>query len=110
MQMMHVRAKNGSVAVSFVLIGLLAQFLPWVLVPRGTYIYHYFASVPFLCLGVMLLLKRIHEWKPRLGKVVLVSYLVLCLVLFVAFYPYASGVLTPDAWLNFMQKFLYIYH
>ena len=27
---------------------LLAQLLPWVLVPRGTYIYHYFASVPFL--------------------------------------------------------------
>ena len=35
-----------------VLIGFASQFLPWVLVPRSTFIYHYFASVPFIILGV----------------------------------------------------------
>ncbi len=110
LQMMHVRAKDCTVALSFVLIGLLAQFLPWVLVPRGTYIYHYFASVPFLCLGVVLLLDRIRQKRPKLGLIILAAYVVLCLVLFVAFYPYASGVLTPNAWLDFMRRFLYIYH
>ncbi len=32
-------------------IGFLAQYLPWVLVPRSMYIYHYFASVPFIILS-----------------------------------------------------------
>lgn len=106
----HVQSSSWSVAPAFVLIGLLAQFLPWVLVPRGTYIYHYFASIPFLMLGTMLLLYWIAQRWPRIGRTVLVAYLLLCLICFVAFYPYASGVLTPEGWLDFMTKFLHVYH
>lgn len=35
-------------------IGFLSQYLPWVLVPRSMYIYHYFASVPFIILSTAL--------------------------------------------------------
>lgn len=109
-QGMHLTSSSWSVAPAFVLIGLLAQFLPWVLVPRGTYIYHYFASVPFLILGVSLLLYWIESWHPTVGKAVLAAYLVVCLVFFIAYFPYASGVLTPTRWLDFMRKFLRIYY
>lgn len=51
--------QRGNVVYGFLFIGLLAQYLPWVLVPRGTYIYHYFASVPFIILGIVLCL---HDW------------------------------------------------
>ncbi len=108
--LMHTHASTDNVACAFVLIGLLAQYLPWVLVPRGTYIYHYFASVPFLCFGTMLLLNAIVKRAPRLGRGITAAYLLICLLLFVAFYPYASGVTTPVAWLDFMKQFLLLYH
>ena len=108
--LLHWQSAKTSVAPAFVLIGLMAQFLPWVFVPRGTYIYHYFASVPFLCLGTVLMLHWLRARFPRVGKWVLVVYLAVCLVLFIAFYPYASGVTTPLWWLDFMKKFLRIYY
>lgn len=106
----HWLADRWSIAPAFVLISLLAQFLPWVLVPRGTYIYHYFASVPFLILGTTLLLNWLVQRFPKTGRTVLIVYLVLCLISFIAFYPYASGVLTPTWWLDFMKRFLRIYY
>ena len=109
-QGMHLTSSSWSIAPAFVLVGLLVQFMPWVLVPRGTYIYHYFASVPFLILGVSMLLYWIEKWNPTVGKAVMVAYLVVCLVFFVAYFPYASGVLTPRPWLDFMKKFLRLYY
>ncbi|MGN0779977.1 MAG: phospholipid carrier-dependent glycosyltransferase [Aristaeellaceae bacterium] len=106
----HAAADHWSVAPSFVLIGLLAQFLPWVLVPRGTYIYHYFASIPFLILGTMLLLHWLSERFPQIGRGVLTLYLLACLSMFVAYYPYASGMPVSDGWLDFMSRFLRVYH
>lgn len=96
---------------AFVIIGLLAQLLPWILVPRGTYIYHYFASVPFLVLGATLTIEWIQQGRwPRLGRALTVAYLVFALICFIGFYPYASGVTTPTWWLDFMKQFLLIYY
>ena len=36
-------------------VGFLSAYLPWVLVSRLTFIYHYFASVPFIILMVAML-------------------------------------------------------
>lgn len=107
---LHFGSEHWSIAPAFILIGLMAQFLPWVLVPRGTYIYHYFASVPFLILGTMMMFHWLSKRWPKTGRILLMTYLVICLIFFIAYYPYASGVLTPDWWLDFMKKFLRIYH
>lgn len=99
---------NWDVAPAFILIGLLAQFLPWVLVPRGTYIYHYFASVPFLILGTTLMLHYITQKHPRFGRRLCIIYLVLCLVWFIILFPYASGIMTPNWWMDFIRDYPYI--
>jgi dolichyl-phosphate-mannose--protein O-mannosyl transferase len=99
---------NWDVCPAFVLIGLLAQFLPWVLVPRGTYIYHYFASVPFLILSTVLLMQQISICSPALGKRLLITHLVLCLVWFVLLFPYASGIMAPNLWMDFIRDYPYI--
>ena len=109
-RLLHMTSRSFGIAPAFVLIGLLAQFLPWVLVPRGTYIYHYFASIPFLILATVLMLHSLSRRWPRAGRCILVSYLIVCLVFFIGFYPYASGVLTPNWWLDFMSRFLRLYH
>lgn len=106
----HLQGTSWSIVPAFVMIGFLAQFLPWVLVPRGTYIYHYFASVPFLILSIMLLLNWLRDHWPRTARIILIAYLVVCLIFFVAYYPYASGVVTPTWWLDFMKQFLKVYY
>ena len=75
-------------------VGFLAQYLPWVLVPRSMYIYHYFASVPFIILATAWWLDRLPRSRPRLRMGVMALYLVGALVFFVMFFPYASGWLT----------------
>lgn len=106
----HMGVQSWNIAPAFVLIGLLAQFLPWVLVPRGTYIYHYFASVPFLILGTVLMFHWLTQRMPRLGRGVLAAYLLIAALFFVAYYPYASGMPVSVNWLDFMSKFLKLYH
>ena len=108
--LLHWESASPDVSVGFILLGLLAQFLPWVLVPRGTYIYHYFASVPFLCMATALLFTRLTEKRPRAGRIAAAVYLVICLVCFIGFYPYASGVEVSTGWLDFMKQFLHVYY
>ncbi len=107
-----------------------AQYLPWMLVPRGTYIYHYFACVPVIILCIMKMMDMIEiahdkqnaemiESKPseRNGKTsnakrkkgviywILPLYVLSCFVLFVLFFPYASGIVVPVKWLEMMKWF-----
>lgn len=75
-----------------ILVGFAAQLVPWMLVPRGTYIYHFFACIPFLILATMWWLGQIQQKKWRYGAALL--YIIGALVFFVIFFPYASGRLT----------------
>ncbi len=100
--------KDWDVVPAFIMIGLLAQFLPWVLVPRGTYIYHYFASVPFLILGTTLLFHRLTQKHHAAGLGITIVYLSLCLVWFILLFPYASGLMTPEVWMDFIRDYPYI--
>jgi dolichyl-phosphate-mannose--protein O-mannosyl transferase len=81
-----------------------------VLVPRSTFIYHYFASVPFIILCTVVCFSWLKDkWKK--GYTALVWTLVIVsAILFIGFYPYASGIITPTAWLDFMKWFPKIYY
>ena len=107
---LHWTAADWDVTMPFLLLSALSQFLPWVLVPRGTYIYHYFATTPFLMLSITVLFRDITRRFPKTGKWLLGIFLGVCLVMFVAYFPYASGTLTPTWWLDFMEQFLRIYY
>ncbi len=47
-----IRKKRISNGVWVMLVGFAFQFLPWVMVSRVTFIYHYFASLPFVVLAL----------------------------------------------------------
>jgi len=74
----------------FILIGYLAQLVPWMFVERITFEYHYFPATVFLLLAlghVFDTLRRSHsEWKR-----VIISFTAVSAVLFIAFYPVLSG-------------------
>ncbi len=99
---------DGNLMLAILVVGFLTQYLPWVLVPRSMYIYHYFASVPFIILATVVVFDLI-PW-PKAKKWAMVAYVVLAAVFFAMFYPYASGVLTPTAWLDWLKWFPKIYY
>ena len=94
----------------FLLVGFLAQYLPWMMVPRGTYIYHYFASVPFLVFSVTMVMEQIMRHRLKAGKRVMLGYIVLSAVTFLIFFPYVTGIFAPKAWLDFGRLFLKIWY
>ncbi len=87
------------------LIAFAAQYLPWILVPRGTYIYHYFPSVPFIILCITLLVSYLMTRNQKTAKALTVALPLTALILFIAFFPYLSGVRVPTAWLDAMKWF-----
>ena len=116
--------------IALILLCYFVQLLPWILVPRGTYIYHYFPCVPFLIIAIVLCLDLLADTgygkavsqanneeeatqiARRNGKhsegaamILLAVILIAAAVLFVAFFPYASGRLTPQSWLDAMRWF-----
>ncbi len=99
-----------STSLLFLLVGFLAQYLPWMLVPRGTYIYHYFASVPFLIIALGLVTDQLRLRARRAGYLAAGLLLLLSLIAFVLFFPYVSGILAPTAWLDLGRGLLKIWY
>jgi len=112
------------------LICAAAQYLPWALVPRGTYIYHYFPAVPFVILCLALVLERLEGWYAGRGAgkglkgapdarkcekaasrflAFLALYAALVIALFVAYYPFASGFMVSLRWLKGVNWFGNLY-
>ncbi len=87
------------------LVAFAAQYLPWILVPRGTYIYHYFPSVPFIILCMTLLTSCLMEKSRKAAHILLIALPVMALLLFISFFPYLSGVRVSTAWLDVMKWF-----
>ena len=89
----------------FLLLGLGAQFLPWVLITRATFAYHYFASVPFIILLTVYWFRYLVDEAPitresliksRSARMVWVyGYVIACVLLFAMFYPLLSGATIP---------------
>ena len=86
----------------FIVVGFLAQFIPWILITRITFAYHYFPSILFLCLALTYVMNDLAEsgrrWKPAVygltGSVV---------GLYALFYPALVGIRVPT-W--FMKTFI----
>lgn len=87
-------------ALPFLAVGFLSQYLPWVLVPRSTFIYHYFPSVPFIILCTAQVWRTI-KWKQKeTGYAVIGLHLALAAALFVLFYPAISGLTVSRTWME----------
>lgn len=99
------RDGDGDLSLAVIVVGFLAQYLPWVLVPRSMYMYHYFASVPFIILATAWLIDRIPARCRRTRLGVMIGYLVGAAILFVVFFPYASGWLTGTDWLSGLRTY-----
>lgn len=87
----------------FVLTGVAAGFVPWLLYPnRTTFEFYSIVFEPFLILGLVLTLGVIlgrptdAAWRRRQGVGVVVVVLVMCVLVSAFFYPLATGMQTPE--------------
>ncbi len=97
--------------VLFLVVALAAQFLPWVLVKRCVFIYHFFASTPFLIIMIVYTLRDLEErfgWFKHISN----AYVALCGALFIAFYPVLSGMTITKEYSNIWLKWLssWVFH
>ena len=106
----HIRAVNPDIRYSFILIGFLSQYLPWVLVPRGTYIYHYFASIPFLMTAIAVCFDRKGTKYKTYLRVCAAIYAIAAAVFFIILFPYACGLNVCTGWLDIGRTFLRIWY
>lgn len=86
---LSLKRKDGTAYVIW--IAYLAQYVPWMLVTRETFLYHYFAMVPFLILATVYILEKVEENRPKLGWV-RTWYTAAAVLLFILFYPVLSGM------------------
>lgn len=72
-------------------IGFFSQYVPWMLVPRETFLYHYFAMVPFMILAIVYIMKLLDSKYPE-ARYMRYAYVAVAALLFVMFYPVLSGM------------------
>ncbi len=85
-------------ALPVIAVGFLSAYLPWVLVSRLTFIYHYFASVPWIIIATAQMLRVLERRNKKAAYGIAAVLSVAAVALFVLFYPLASGAVVPRAW------------
>jgi dolichyl-phosphate-mannose--protein O-mannosyl transferase len=88
--------KDGAAAI-VLLIGFFGQWLPWALVPRIAFAYHFLPAVPFGCLAIAVALVELFD-RGRVRRAIAVTYATLAIAFFAYFYPiYTAIPITPQA-------------
>jgi len=82
--------KRKDKKILFILIGFLSQYIPWIFVQRLTFIYHFFASLPFMILFIVYTIEML-EKKFNNFKYFTYGYLLITFLAFILFYPILSG-------------------
>jgi dolichyl-phosphate-mannose--protein O-mannosyl transferase len=78
-------------ALIVLLIGFLGQWLPWALVPRIAYAYHFLPSAIFGCLAVAVCVADLRD-RGRALRILAVGYVLIVVLGFTFFYPIHSAV------------------
>ncbi len=84
--------KSRNLAAGFLILALIAQYLPYAFVHRVSFIYYFYTVTPILILVntyiLMLALKR----PEKSIKIFVYLYLLLVIALFIAFFPALAGI------------------
>lgn len=90
----------------FLLVAFGAEYIFWIIIPRQlTFIYHFFASVPFMILILIYLAQYIEKTLPNV-RFYFFFYLALVFLLFTFFYPVLAGFTVETAYVkNYLRWF-----
>ena len=102
MKMDPTKRKNSMVLL---FAAVAANYLPWTLVPRCTFQYHFFPTAPFMILCGVLLVQHLEERGEITGRV-RGCWLIAALVYFLLLLPACSGIPMPSAYAYFLEHIL----
>ncbi len=85
-----ISSKGFDLSGVYILVVFFFAWLPYVIISRATYIYHFYLSVPLLCLATTYFINKF--WNKPLGKAVAIAIFASAVILFIVFYPVISGM------------------
>ena len=94
--------KFDAQGIPFIVVGALAQYLPWMIISREVFIYHYFATLPFVVFAIIYVL-RYWEENYKWGKKATWIVVGVAILLFLAFYPALTGVPMSREWASVIR-------
>lgn len=86
-----------------VVIFFLSQLLPWVLVTRCTFLYHYWASALFALLALVVWMSRLAALRPRLARGWMKGLAGAAAMLFILYFPVLSGLPVGEGWVSWLR-------
>jgi dolichyl-phosphate-mannose-protein mannosyltransferase len=81
--------RKRDLACMFIATFFFFQWIPYALISRATFLYHFYVNVPLLCLASAYFLSK--YWSTKWGKVAAVAYFASVVVMFGLFYSVISG-------------------
>ena len=95
--------RRWDLAAIFIVVVFFFSWIPYIFISRVTFIYHFYVSMPFLCLASAYLINK--YWNTRRGKIITVVFFASVVVLFAAFYPVISGLPTSSSYIHQLKWF-----
>lgn len=86
--------KKGNAEIFTLLTGFGAMYLPWALISRQAFIYHFFPCVPFVAIAAAYCMRELVKRVPKLKNWVIL-YILGVILLYVVFYPVLIGLPIP---------------
>lgn len=99
-----ISAKGWDLPAIFIVVVFFFSWLPYVFIGRATYIYHFYLSVPLLCLGITYFINK--YWNTRQGKIAAIAIFAGAAALFMLFYPVISGAPISTAYIHSYLKWV----
>ena len=85
----------------FILVFILCTYLPYALIGRVMFMYHFFPTLPFMMLAIVSLVKWITE--KMKNNSFYIFYIALVILLFIIFYPVVSGMVTTSDYIDSLK-------
>jgi dolichyl-phosphate-mannose-protein mannosyltransferase len=101
-QRVSIRGKGWDLTAIYIVVVFFFSWLPYVFIGRATYIYHFYLSVPLLCLAITYFINK--YWSTRKGKIAAIAIFAGAVALFVLFYPVISGAPVTTAYVHSYLK------
>lgn len=96
-------AGKGNGATGALAVLFLSQLLPWVLVSRCTFLYHYFPSLWFAVAALALAAAHLYQRRPVLVRRLCAGLVAAAGVFFLCYYPVISGLPVAEGWVEALR-------
>jgi len=93
--------QNVGLPSIFIITFFFFQWVPYMLISRVTFIYHFYLNVPFLSLAAAYFISK--HWSNKWAKLAALAYFAGVVALFVLFYPVISGAPASNSFIDSLK-------